>query len=113
MFRHDLYRQGDKDVPLSLVDANGEVCLDMCRTCGKAEGELSASCTPTNNLCPRCAELEKRLRESDDRLYNSEGFGAIVWPIIIGIVLAALVLGIIVGAKIERSQSLKIIREMP
>lgn len=41
---HDLYKTGDPDAPDVVKDRNGEVVLGMCRTCGKAEIELSEPC---------------------------------------------------------------------
>lgn len=38
---HKLYERYDKDAPESIKDRNGEVCLAMCRICGKAESELT------------------------------------------------------------------------
>lgn len=37
---HDLYETGDSDAPEAIKDRNGEVVLNMCRRCGKAEVEL-------------------------------------------------------------------------
>ena len=37
---HDLYKTGDADAPRQIKDRNGEVVLDMCRVCGRAEAEL-------------------------------------------------------------------------
>ena len=44
-FGHILYRDGDADAPASIRDRNGAVVLDLCRCCGKAEGELNGLCT--------------------------------------------------------------------
>lgn len=53
MGAHDLYRTGDADAPSQIKDRNGAVALDMCRRCGKAEGDLvSGNCHP-----PRAGEL--------------------------------------------------------
>lgn len=38
---HKLYERYDKDAPDAIKDRNGEVCLAMCRICGKAENELT------------------------------------------------------------------------
>ena len=40
MNEHDFYKTGDSDVPKSIVDRNGEVVLQQCRSCGRAEAEL-------------------------------------------------------------------------
>jgi len=42
--KHQLYKTGDKDVPSQLLDRNGEVCLSMCRICGKTEFDLYQDC---------------------------------------------------------------------
>lgn len=42
--KHYLYKDGDNNVPSTLLDRNGQIVLSMCRICGKAEGELSESC---------------------------------------------------------------------
>lgn len=41
---HELYQDGDSDVPSQLKDRNGDVVLAMCRLCGKAEIELEEPC---------------------------------------------------------------------
>ena len=41
---HDLYKNGDADIPSSIQDRNGEVVLSLCKRCGKGEIELSGSC---------------------------------------------------------------------
>ncbi|WP_416819977.1 hypothetical protein [Delftia tsuruhatensis] len=38
---HVLYGDWDKDAPASIRDRNGQVCLALCRVCGKAEAELT------------------------------------------------------------------------
>lgn len=38
---HVLYGDWDKDAPESIRDRNGQVCLALCRVCGKAEAELT------------------------------------------------------------------------
>jgi len=44
MSRHSVYMDGDEGIPEQLLGRNGEVALDMCRHCGKAESELSGPC---------------------------------------------------------------------
>lgn len=44
--QHDLYKDGDKDIPEQLVDSNGQVVLAQCKRCGRAEAELSEPCMP-------------------------------------------------------------------
>lgn len=41
---HDLYRNGDLDIPLPIKDINGDVMLAVCRICGKMEDDLSEPC---------------------------------------------------------------------
>ena len=44
---HDLYVTGDDDSPDQIKDRNGEVVLQLCKVCRKAESELrSPVCTP-------------------------------------------------------------------
>ncbi len=38
--KHDLYKTGDPDAPEEIKDGNGEVAVDLCKRCGKAEVEL-------------------------------------------------------------------------
>lgn len=42
--KHDLYKNGDKGAPEQILDRNGDVVLDCCKRCGKAEIELSEPC---------------------------------------------------------------------
>lgn len=37
---HELYKTGDADAPEQVKDRNGEVVLDQCRHCGRAESQL-------------------------------------------------------------------------
>lgn len=56
---HVLFAQGDLDAPDSIKDRNGDIVLDLCRICGKAEIELDAPCTAnTSDLPARDIELE-------------------------------------------------------
>lgn len=41
---HDLYKTGDKDAPIQILDRNNHVALNCCRRCGRAEIELSEPC---------------------------------------------------------------------
>ena len=41
-----LYKTGDSDAPEAVLDRNGEVVLDCCRQCGRAEIELDGSPCP-------------------------------------------------------------------
>lgn len=42
---HDIYVNTDVNLPEQICDRNGEVVLQMCKKCGKAESELSDSST--------------------------------------------------------------------
>jgi len=48
--KHTLYVNGDKNIPHVLLDRNGDVVLNMCKACGKAESELRESCTNSKTL---------------------------------------------------------------
>ena len=52
MKQHVLYEAFDKDAPSSIRDSNGEVCLGMCKVCGRAEIQLDQQpeCTPWFNM---------------------------------------------------------------
>lgn len=41
---HDLYKTGDPDAPAVIKDRNGEVCLGLCKHCGRGEIELEQPC---------------------------------------------------------------------
>lgn len=41
---HDLYQDGDANVPDSIKDQNGHVALDLCKRCGRAEVDLDTPC---------------------------------------------------------------------
>ena len=41
---HEFIKTGDSDVFPAIQDRNGEVVLDYCRKCRKAEGELEPGC---------------------------------------------------------------------
>ena len=44
--KHILFETGDDMVPNAITDRNGEVCLSMCKNCGRVESELISE--------PRC-----------------------------------------------------------
>jgi hypothetical protein len=44
MITHDLYKTGDADAPDIIKAENGEVALQLCRHCGRAEAELDQPC---------------------------------------------------------------------
>lgn len=41
---HNLYKTGDFDAPSQVKDRNGEVVLQLCRKCGRAESRLITPC---------------------------------------------------------------------
>lgn len=45
---HDLYKNGDANIPDCVKDQNGDVVLGLCKRCGKAECELDEPCLPVN-----------------------------------------------------------------
>lgn len=50
---HVLYRQGDPDVPPSVMNHVGEVVLGLCRVCGRGEADLAEPCTRPVDGRPR------------------------------------------------------------
>ncbi len=40
VLEHDLYADGDADIPEQITDSNGQVVLNLCKVCGKGESEL-------------------------------------------------------------------------
>ena len=43
---HDIYKDGDENIPDCVKDRNGQVVLGLCKKCGKAECELDEPCGP-------------------------------------------------------------------
>jgi hypothetical protein len=43
-YAHDFYENGDPDAPDCIKDGHGEVVLQMCRRCRRAESELDEPC---------------------------------------------------------------------
>ena len=41
---HDLFQDGDPEIPDIITDANGQVALGMCRRCDAAESDLKNDC---------------------------------------------------------------------
>lgn len=41
---HDLWKDGDKNIPTSISDRNGQVVLALCKICGGAESSLPTNC---------------------------------------------------------------------
>ena len=62
-----MYETGDRNVPNSICDQNGEVCLALCYKCGKAENEL------TEDNCKHIWTIEKVLKF----LYSRYGLSAL------------------------------------
>lgn len=58
---HELYRDGDSNLPAAILDANGQVVLDLCRRCGRGESELSEPCWTNpphrSHLCGNCGAI--------------------------------------------------------
>lgn len=48
--KHKLYKTGDQGIPDGIKDRNGEVVLDMCKVCSKAESELDQPCKTTRQI---------------------------------------------------------------
>jgi hypothetical protein len=69
---HDLYQTGDPDAPQSIKDSNGEVCLGLCKKCGRAEVELSEPCEPKAGLVEDQIDLYKAYADSHG-LTRTEG----------------------------------------
>ncbi len=74
---HDLYKDGDKDLPDSILDANGEVVLRLCRRCGLGEIDLvyKPVCTPKSDFGEREAinyvnEVEAANLSRDPKHYD-------------------------------------------
>ena len=44
--QHDLYEDGDADIPDCVKDRNGDVVLGLCKRCNRAEVELDQPCGP-------------------------------------------------------------------
>lgn len=43
---HILYSDADEHIPDVICDSNGQVCLALCKVCGRGECELEEPCTP-------------------------------------------------------------------
>jgi len=43
---HNIYQDGDENVPEVICDSNGSVTLGLCKTCGRGEIELEEPCIP-------------------------------------------------------------------
>lgn len=75
---HVLYKREDKDAPEQIKDRNGDIVLDMCRICGRAESELTEpcgprldeDCVPTSWDKAMDAEKEHGHCETTSRLYK-------------------------------------------
>lgn len=40
---HDLFKNGDENIPNSICDIHGDIVLDLCKVCHKGESELDDS----------------------------------------------------------------------
>lgn len=68
---HDIYKDGDENIPDSICDGHGQIVLALCKKCGKGEIELNGKCThmidPANatkdELLARIAELRGALND--------------------------------------------------
>lgn len=43
---HELFKDGDENIPEQILDRNGTVCLRLCKICNKGEIELYEPCEP-------------------------------------------------------------------
>ncbi len=43
---HDLYKDGDADIPEQILDRNGQAALCECKRCGRVESQLVGPCMP-------------------------------------------------------------------
>ena len=55
---HDLWQDGDKDIPSSITDRNGQVTLGLCKRCGQGEADLEYDCPGDKNAQRPTVELE-------------------------------------------------------
>jgi hypothetical protein len=60
---HILYTNKDKDAPDSIKDRNGDVVLDLCKICGKAESDLDKPCKSSRELAISWWNKEGREQE--------------------------------------------------
>ena len=42
--KHDLYKDGDDNIPYGITDRNDNVVLALCKVCGGAECTLPTNC---------------------------------------------------------------------
>ena len=42
--KHDLYKDGDDNIPYDITDRNGDVVLALCKVCGGVECALPTNC---------------------------------------------------------------------
>lgn len=50
---HDLWKDGDRNIPESICDGNGQVVLGLCKRCRRGEADLVEPCVP-RKPCPSC-----------------------------------------------------------
>ena len=61
---HDLYKNGDANIPEVIKDRNGEVALRLCKRCGRAECELDEPCLTQQEQLEALAEQIRLLKEA-------------------------------------------------
>lgn len=65
--KHELYKDGEANIPDSIKDRNGQVALGLCKNCKKGEADLSQPCYKKqrgqSTIDYRVAELEAKLKE--------------------------------------------------
>ena len=66
---HELFKTGDADCPHSILDANGEVVLGLCRRCNKAEVQLSEPCVAPP---PQPDRIRECISELEDVRYGMQ-----------------------------------------
>lgn len=54
--KHNLYKDGNSNIPEVILDRNGQVVLNLCKDCGKAEKELNEPCNAKERplICNNC-----------------------------------------------------------
>lgn len=70
---HDLYKTGDVDAPDAIKNNNGEVVLDLCKRCGRAEAELSDPCELNDSAALERGAL--RIKQGSYVIIGNEIFG--------------------------------------
>lgn len=60
--KHELYKEGDNNIPKSIQDEHGDVVLAMCKICGKGEADLSDGCMQKGYYFPKIEEFHVGFR---------------------------------------------------